>query len=91
MAADRKKGADGKSKGVTISDESAVGDEWWRSHLILSMGLWTFGIIFCKTVVEYQYNVLVGTSLDAEEMVTLTGQLYAAAGLLSSLINVFGT
>ena len=42
-------------------------------------------------MVEYQYNVLVGTTLDAEEMVSLTGQLYAAAGLLSSLINLFGT
>ena len=33
------------------------GSDWWRSGLILSMALWTFSIIFCKTIVEYQYNV----------------------------------
>ena len=35
--------------------------------------------------------VLVATSVSLNEMVNLTGQLYAAAGLLSSLINLFGT
>ena len=64
---------------------------WYREPLILSMAFWTFAIIFCKTTFEYQYNVLVATSVSLNEMVNLTGQLYAAAGLLSSLINLFGT
>eukprot|EP00966_Prymnesium_polylepis_P049473 1145255-Prymnesium_polylepis.2 len=90
MQEGKKVARDGKAKAAAM-DESAPGDEWWHSQLILSMGMWTFGIIFCKTIVEYQYNVIVGTSLDVEGMVSLTGQLYAAAGLLSSLLNVFGT
>ena len=53
---------------------------WWRSGLILALGVQTFGIIFCKTVVEYQYNVLVSGQLSAAAMVALTGQLYATAG-----------
>ena len=75
----------------TAARADGDGDEWWRSHLILSMGLWTFGIIFCKTIVEYQYNVLVSARFSAERMVSLTGCLYAAAGVVSSLVNVVGT
>mgnify|MGYP003683724489 CR=1 FL=1 len=42
----------------------------WRSPLIVAIALNTFGIIFCKTVVEYQYNVLVSDSLSVEGMVS---------------------
>lgn len=70
---------------------SSVHGEWWRSGLILSMALWTFSIIFCKTIVEYQYNVMLAGRVSSEQMVALTGYLYAAAGVLSSLLNAFGT
>lgn len=85
-------GSGGTAEGrAAEASAEAPGAEWWRSPLILSMGVWTFGIIFCKTVVEYQYNVLVAASVSEGQMVALTGQLYAAAGLLSSLLNLFGT
>ena len=55
------------------------------------MAFWTFSTIFAKTIVEYQYNVLVSARFSAERMVSLTGCLYAAAGVVSSLVNVVGT
>ena len=55
------------------------------------MALWVFSIIFCKTIVEYQYNVLVSATMTRVEMVGLTGYLYASAGALSSFLNAFGT
>ena len=42
-------------------------------------------------MVEYQYNVLLGTEVSSNEMVALTGYLYAFAGVTSSLVNLFGT
>ena len=62
----------------------------YASSLILSMALWVFSIIFCKTIVEYQYNVLLADAVSQTNMIALTGYLYAAAGLLSSLLNAFG-
>ena len=82
------KGGGGKGGGGGAGDE---GGRWWKSSLIASMGVWTFGIIFCKTIVEYQYNVVVSAECSADDMVSLTGYLYAAAGLLSSVINVAAT
>lgn len=67
------------------------GSDWYKSPLIMSMALWIFSIIFCKTIVEYQYNVLVSASVSPTEMVGLTGYLYASAGVLSSFLNAFGT
>ena len=55
------------------------------------MALWIFSVIFCKTIVEYQYNVLVAAACSQVQMVALTGYLYAAAGVLSSILNAFGT
>ena len=42
---------DGKKKGGHDEDRT---DPWWTNGLILAMAFWTFAIIFCKTVVEYQ-------------------------------------
>ena len=38
-----------------------------------------------------RYNVLLGTEVTSNEMVALTGYLYAFAGITSSLVNLFGT
>ena len=83
----------GNSSSAQVADGKREENDapWYRDPLILSMAFWTFAIIFCKTTFEYQYNVLVAGTVSLNEMVTLTGQLYAAAGLLSSLINIFGT
>ena len=69
----------------------ADGTSWHRNGLILSMALWIFSVIFCKTIVEYEYNVLVAAEMSSVKMVALTGYLYASAGLISSLLNAFGT
>lgn len=66
-------------------------EPWWHNFLILAMGLWGFTVIFTKTMYEYQYNVLVAAALTPEEMVALTGYLYAGAGLASTAINLIGT
>lgn len=67
------------------------GGGWYKNGLILAMALWIFSIIFCKTIVEFQYNVLVAAELSQVQMVGLTGYLYASAGVLSSVLNAFGT
>ena len=63
----------------------------YRSPMIVALAINTFGIIFCKTIVEYQYNVLLASVLSTDEMVAMTGQLYAAAGFSASVLNVFNS
>lgn len=65
-------------------------EPWWHNWLVLAMALWGFTVIFTKTMYEYQYNVIVVQLVTKEEMVALTGYLYAGAGLLSTLINLYG-
>ena len=77
----------GRRKVSTAAD----GANWHKNGLILAMALWIFSVIFCKTIVEYQYNVLVAQRLSQVQMVGLTGYLYASAGVLSSILNAFGT
>ena len=55
------------------------------------MAFWTFATIFSKSIVEYQYNVFVADGFPPEAMVTLTGYLYAVAGVVSSFVNLVGT
>ena len=57
------------------SSNKSDGSEWWKSSLILSMALWVFSIIFCKTIVEYQYNVLLASSVSPTAMIGITGYL----------------
>ena len=55
------------------------------------LGAYTFLIIMVKTTLEYEYNVIVSETSTTEEMVALTGYLYAAAGTAASLMNLGGT
>jgi len=64
---------------------------WWRNLLVLAMGFWSFAVMFVKTMFEYEYNVLVKEALSDEEMVALTGYLYAGAGLISTFVNLVGS
>eukprot|EP00929_Paragymnodinium_shiwhaense_P021742 TRINITY_DN14103_c0_g1_i1.p1 TRINITY_DN14103_c0_g1~~TRINITY_DN14103_c0_g1_i1.p1 ORF type:complete len:1639 (+),score=459.90 TRINITY_DN14103_c0_g1_i1:68-4984(+) len=64
---------------------------WYKNALCLAMGFWSFTVIFVKTMYEYEYNILVAESVSAEQMVALTGYLYAGAGLASSIVNVAGS
>lgn len=86
-------GAIGKKKKTRAGAGGAPGETepWWKNLLVLAMGLWSFTVIFTKTMYEYEYNVLVAATMDAAEMVTLTGYLYAGAGLCSTVLNLFGT
>lgn len=64
---------------------------WWTNLLVLAMAFWAFTVIFAKTMYEFEYNILVAQTVSESGMVALTGYLYAAAGVASSVINLFGT
>ena len=72
-------------------DAVDVDDPWWRDALVVTLGAYTFLIIMVKTTLEYEYNVIVSEQSTAEEMVAMTGYLYAAAGTCASLLNLGGT
>jgi len=82
-----------KKKKKTLAAQRGQGanEPWWKNYLILAMGLWSFTVIFTKTMYEYEYNVLIAGTMSADEMVALTGYLYACAGVVSTLINLVGT
>ena len=77
-----------KAAGAAVEADD---DPWWKDALVLMLGAYTFLIIMVKTTLEYEYNVIVSETSTTEEMVALTGYLYAAAGTAASLMNLGGT
>ena len=56
MGGGGKKKSKGKGKKGQAQDEGP----WWMNGLVLSMAFWTFAIIYCKTISEYQFNIFAG-------------------------------
>ena len=66
--------------------------KWWTDDLVLGLGLYTVLVIAVKTTLEYCYTCVVAADTRSPEaMVTVTGYLYAAAGVAASILNAGGT
>ncbi|CAE8700293.1 unnamed protein product [Polarella glacialis] len=84
--------AGSRPKKKTDKQHAAAGAEpWWNNGLVLAMAFWGFTVIAVKTIFEYQFNILVGESSSQTEMVALTGYLYAAAGIVATVVNLVGS
>eukprot|EP00931_Biecheleriopsis_adriatica_P003676 TRINITY_DN105451_c0_g1_i1.p1 TRINITY_DN105451_c0_g1~~TRINITY_DN105451_c0_g1_i1.p1 ORF type:complete len:1618 (+),score=328.70 TRINITY_DN105451_c0_g1_i1:51-4904(+) len=85
-------GSGGKKKALAFKNAAAAAaDPWWRNMLVLAMGLWSFTVIAVKTIFEYQFNVLVAVKSSEDQMVALTGYLYAGAGIVATVVNLVGS
>jgi hypothetical protein len=77
-------------KKAVIEDRSS--QKWWTDDLVLGLGLYTILVIAVKTTLEYCYTCVVAADTRSPEaMVTVTGYLYAAAGVAASILNAGGT
>lgn len=66
--------------------------KWWTDDLVLGLGVYTVLVIAVKTTLEYCYTcVIAKDTRSPEAMVTVTGYLYAAAGVAASVLNAGGT
>ena len=75
----------------TIRTESRT-TKWWTDDLVLGLGVYTILVIAVKTTLEYCYTcVIAKDTRSPEAMVTVTGYLYAAAGVAASVLNAGGT
>ena len=70
-------------KKAVLEDRSS--QKWWTDDLVLGLGLYTILVIAVKTTLEYCYTCVVAADTRSPEaMVTVTGYLYAAAGVAAS-------
>ena len=66
--------------------EDRSSQKWWTDDLVLGLGLYTILVIAVKTTLEYCYTCVVAADTRSPEaMVTVTGYLYAAAGVAASV------
>ena len=76
----------------TTTREDRSSQKWWTDDLVLGLGLYTILVIAVKTTLEYCYTCVVAADTRSPEaMVTVTGYLYAAAGVAASILNAGGT
>ena len=76
----------------TTTREDRSSQKWWTDDLVLGLGLYTILVIAVKTTLEYCYTCVVAADTRSPEaMVTVTGYLYAAAGVAASVLNAGGT